>query len=1606
MVYGESRKLNRKKLAVLLILALCITLIISGCSKDYVVVTFVVDGVEEFSYFVDKGSYLDEIPDVPIKDGMTGSWSVTDFDEITEDLRVYAVYNSDSYTITFMAEGEVYRTFTINKKRALSEIPEVPAKSGYTGVWNVTDFSLVRQNITVNAVYTLTQYAVKFFVSGEEYTTSYVDASGTLNNVPQVPGYPNKNYSGKWRINKGTEEAPVWEEPSYIGIKENIRLDAYYYITIDLENSFAVNTQKNLELDNEVALEDLDSGAKGAQYDFIGWYSDAQFREEIVFPYSFDANQAIYARWISNAKSEGFTFEGNTVTGYEGTEEEIILPYKNGENFITEIADNAFSGLGITKITLPSTLEVVGSNSFSNCASLEEIAFADENNIEIIESSAFSGCVNLASFDFSPYASIIGDNAFEGCLALTELNFLGQSKVTSIGSRAFYDCGQITEFVLPSTISEIKSSAFENAALAEFSFVSAANLLTIGQNAFKNCIRLTSLNAPNLTEIGEGAFAGCRSLSRMPMLSTQYLYKLFATDTDNSLSMFYEITDFDTTNGYFVPTSLRSVIIIGNENNLGVETLISYALYNCYTIKEISFSGTLSAIESYAFYSDNGLTATGNVSLVLPMGLKNINENAFITRNDITSVELPITLETIGERAFYQVNKLNRVVLAPNSALKSIGKEAFGGTEWCENSSGLVSLGRIVIGMFGSFAQNTENLTAEHFAGKDTIAPYAFFGQSKLKNVILGNNILTVGEYAFASCANLVSLEIAPEVTSIGQNILSGCRSFVKLTVGESVDIKELFGKDSYLGSFLMGEYYLPNTWEKLSISLDNAQQTTIKAGDFTGYSNFKEITVGEGFVNVEDGAFSDNINLTKVNFPSTLVEIGSVRYDTEEEAIPSVGVFYNSPMLSTVTFPQNSLLQYIREKAFINTALKSFTVANTVSLIEEYAFSNTKLEALYFVNNVSGELNIGSYAFSEITTFPSSFVITMPAQLRSLGEGAFKNNTSLRSVVLNNGLINIGKECFYNCNLQSFDLVSTVVLYENEEEYTEEECLVGSILYGNNNIALLKLYKGIPLSLLFGGNIPNNLVKIEINGGEIIENQFRDCVNIQEVIIRNVTAIKDYAFYGCNNINFKKVILPPSVMSIGDYAFANCTYLRSFDFSGDPTISSIGKYVFSDDAALLQVTIPTSVQNTVFEGLFKNCSMLTSTNIPSTVSIIGDYTYFGASSLESIDIPESVTEIGAFAFKDCFNMEMENINFSLLTSIGEGAFENCYLLRGIKAEGIESIGINAFNGCRDITEITIIEEAVSYYLTDVDSVVTINISSYANIIAENSFENCDNLRMIIVHSENNIEDMLLILAEESLGEDVRIFVAESSYSALSSQITESPIYSQLYPNPCLLNNAVYQFDSANMTAKLISAAFGGEVAFLPTYVYDGENKYTVTEISDGVFANNLTLKQVIIPYTIEKIGKYTFQQCTNLVSVIIETGSRLITIDEDAFFGCEKLEAFILPNSVKYINDRAFYGCAALSKFVITYGSTLISIGDRAFQDTDSLIDFSIQSPLESLGAYCFYNSNITTFSFGDNSVLTEIEEYTFGRCYNLLLTEEDLPSNITVVAETAFEK
>lgn len=112
--------------------------------------TFVADGnVVAVVPFTVNDTKINE-PAVPEKLGFTGAWESYTLE--ARDITINATYKHNIYTATFMADGNVVSVvqFTIEDKTI--QEPKVPAKEGYTGVWE--EYELKAENITINAIYT------------------------------------------------------------------------------------------------------------------------------------------------------------------------------------------------------------------------------------------------------------------------------------------------------------------------------------------------------------------------------------------------------------------------------------------------------------------------------------------------------------------------------------------------------------------------------------------------------------------------------------------------------------------------------------------------------------------------------------------------------------------------------------------------------------------------------------------------------------------------------------------------------------------------------------------------------------------------------------------------------------------------------------------------------------------------------------------------------------------------------------------------------------------------------------------------------------------------------------------------------------------------------------------------------------------------------------------------------------------------------------------------------------------------------------------------------------------------------------------------------------
>lgn len=164
--------------------------------------------------------------------------------------------------------------------------------------------------------------------------------------------------------------------------------------------------------------------------------------------------------------------------------------------------------IGLTSITLPTSLTTIGYQAFINCTSLISVNLP--NNFQSIGSSAFSNCTALSTITIPNSVITIGGGAFESCTALSTINI--PNSVTDLGNGVFYNCINLTSINIPNSITTIQAYTFYKC--TSLTSVNIPNSVTaIGAGVFSSS-GLTSINIPNtVTILGNDAFSYCTALT-------------------------------------------------------------------------------------------------------------------------------------------------------------------------------------------------------------------------------------------------------------------------------------------------------------------------------------------------------------------------------------------------------------------------------------------------------------------------------------------------------------------------------------------------------------------------------------------------------------------------------------------------------------------------------------------------------------------------------------------------------------------------------------------------------------------------------------------------------------------------------------------------------------------------------------------------------------------------------------------------------------------------------------------------------------------------------------------------------------------------------------
>ena len=155
---------------------------------------------------------------------------------------------------------------------------------------------------------------------------------------------------------------------------------------------------------------------------------------------------------------------------------------------VTELGGYAFAYAGLTSITLPASLTIIGTpndlKDTSNVADVNNLyqTGATQKNPILLNPNGhtFTGCANLETVTFLGNVTYIGWYSFEGCTKLKNITI--PNTVEIIGDYAFANCESLGDFVVPESVLFIGNYAFANSKATSITIVGDA---VVYNNAFE-----------------------------------------------------------------------------------------------------------------------------------------------------------------------------------------------------------------------------------------------------------------------------------------------------------------------------------------------------------------------------------------------------------------------------------------------------------------------------------------------------------------------------------------------------------------------------------------------------------------------------------------------------------------------------------------------------------------------------------------------------------------------------------------------------------------------------------------------------------------------------------------------------------------------------------------------------------------------------------------------------------------------------------------------------------------------------------------------------------------------------------------------------------------
>lgn len=219
-------------------------------------------------------------PEVPEKDGKTFSKWDKDFSKVTSDLTINAVYDVDTFTVTFKDGEKVLETQTVEYEAAATA-PDTarlsPPEGMHFAKWD-KDFSKVTEDIEVSAVYELNEYTV-IFKNGETTLKTEMVKHGFAATAPNVYDTATKKFVG-------------WDK-SFDNVTSDLIVNAKFetkkftltFINFDGTTVYTEEVEYGASISDHFETADNDATYDATILDYDGWYkADGTRIDELDLP--------------------------------------------------------------------------------------------------------------------------------------------------------------------------------------------------------------------------------------------------------------------------------------------------------------------------------------------------------------------------------------------------------------------------------------------------------------------------------------------------------------------------------------------------------------------------------------------------------------------------------------------------------------------------------------------------------------------------------------------------------------------------------------------------------------------------------------------------------------------------------------------------------------------------------------------------------------------------------------------------------------------------------------------------------------------------------------------------------------------------------------------------------------------------------------------------------------------------------------------------------------------------------------------------------------------------------------------------------------------------